>query len=54
VIPPAHVKIRSIMQKPGLRNGNHATQTAFDAKVNIMIEGPNRHAPSILQTAGSS
>jgi hypothetical protein len=28
----------SIMQKPGLRNGNHATQTAFDAEVNIMIE----------------
>ena len=24
------------MQKPGLRNGNHATQTAFDAEVNAI------------------
>jgi hypothetical protein len=44
----------SIIQKLGLRKGNHATQTAFNAEVNIMSEGPNRHAASILQTAGSS
>jgi len=31
---------------------NHATRTAFDAEVKIMIEGPN--AASVLQTAGSS
>lgn len=35
----AQVQNPSIMQKPGPRNGDRATQTAFDAEVNITSEG---------------